>query len=419
VSKSEHNAAVLILSLRSAERWMACAALTVLGACSAGSVPGALPSQQLSADVPRVQPHSAGGASLVYSGTLTQTATGAGPKTLTVAEQVLASAGPGADSVVYHGSVTNAGGGSMAKASFQADVAQAKSHDRIGSNVELLKTFSTSGGVSVITTYGAGNGIVDELPEVPQARWNNGAAATESITDTTTGSSATDHYFADGSYTESGVPVEGRTASVQSYPDGNAIYQWPYEGASQNASISYSPPSGGKLDIDFVNTAQLLTTFYIIDSWYPTAEPLLAHDSFADEGSVELPSACGVSKTYGATAVRIDEKRTRLDVVFGNSETTQRTVYVSPRYGLLCYSVNDDLRTYYDYAVAAFESKPLTETQWQLTLGLHQASGVTSPIAQGSIALPLDAMLVDSQDGARLSEARSIYNALKHVRSHR
>jgi hypothetical protein len=397
---------------------MACAALTVLGACSAGNVPGALPSQP-SADALRVRPQAAAGASLTYAGTLVQTGIGGGSKSLNLTEQVLASPGAGAGSVVFHGAVTSNSSASTAKTSFEANVAQSKSHVRIGSNVDLVKLSSTSGGVTDIVTYGAGNGVFDELPEVPQSRWTNGAAATQSVVDSVTGSSATDRYAANGSYSQTGVPVEGRTADVQTYPDGNAIYEWPFEGASQNASIAYLPPDAGKLNITFVNTAQKVTTVYVIKSWYPTAEPVLAQDSIQDEGTATIPSTCGVSKTYGTKATKIVENRTRLDVVFGDYDVTQRTAYMSPKYGLLCYSESDDLSTYYDYTVVALESKPLTETKSQLTLGLHQAGGVTAAIAQDSVALPLDAMLVDAQDGSRLNEAQAIYKALKNVRNHR
>ena len=99
-----------------------------------------------------------------------------------------------------------------------------------------------------------------------------------------------------------------------------------------------------------------------IGVWYPAEPPPLASDSFLDAGTAAVPAACGVPAKYGRTATELVEQTTRLDIVFGEYETTQRTAYVASPYGLICQVVSDDLKTYYDYNAFALESKPLTET---------------------------------------------------------
>ena len=122
----------------------------------------------------------------------------------------------------------------------------------------------------------------------------------------------------------------------------------------------------------------------------PAVPPPLAADSFFDAGSVAVPKTCGVPAKYGRSATEIVEQSTRLDIVFGQYEPMQRTVYVASPYGMVCMVVSDDLKTYYDYNAFALESKPLTETMVNETLGLQQAKlPKQSATAATSPAVPL------------------------------
>ncbi len=359
------------------------------------------------------------GASLTYTGTFTQTQSHGGTTTLRVTQHVTTSdATIGGRAVVdYHGVQTESGTGATTT-TYDAYVAQVPSSTRSGSNVELVKESSSGSGISETTAYGPGNGVVDQIPEVPQARWTNTATRTQSVANSVQGSSARDSYRADGSYDEDAVPVEGLHATMQSYPDGNGAYQFPFQGGSTNSSINLAPPNHGKIDLLFVNATQHVTGYGKIGVWYPSVPPPLAADSFLDAGSVAVPKACGVPAKYGRSASEIVEQSTRLDIVFGQYETMQRTVYVASPYGMVCTVVSDDLKTYYDYNAFALESKPLTETMVNETLGLQQAKvpKQAAPAAT-SPAVPLDVRIRISTAAAHLAAERAIYHALTHARS--
>jgi hypothetical protein len=401
-------------------RYLLSLAFIATAGCSTGA-PAIAPLPANGASQDAVVSHSStpAGASLTYAGTFAQTQSHGGTTTLHVTQHVTTSAATiGGRAVVdYHGVQTESGTGA-ATTTYDAFVAQVPSSTRSGSNVELLKESSSGSGIRETTSYGSGNGVVDQIPEVPQARWTNTATRMQSIANSVQGSSARDSYRADGSYDENAVPVEGLHATMQSYPDGNGVYQFPFQGGSTNSSINLAPPNHGKIDLLFVNATQHITETAILGVWYPAVPPPLASDSFLDAGIVAVPAACGVPAKYGRTATEIVEQSTRLDIVFGEYETTQRTVYVSSAYGMLCMVVSDDLKTYYDYNAFALESKPLTDTTVNETLGLQQAKipKQAAPAGTGA-ALPLDVRFTDSRAAAHLAAERAIFHALTRGRS--
>jgi hypothetical protein len=249
---------------------------------------------------------------------------------------------------------------------------------------------------------------------VPQARWSNTASRVVTIDDSFAGSTSSETYNADGSYDQNSVPVEGRTASAQEYPDANAVYQFPYEGGSRNATVGFSPPVGGSLPVVFTNPP--FTQAYNVKSWYPSFPLVLATDAYQDLGTVSIPSSCGVPKSLATKAVEIVAKTSRLDIIFGEYETTTRTTYVAAPYGLVCLNVNDELQTFYDYTVLALESKPLTTDVSTIVVGLKTASVPKGAATEAfGAALPLDAHLALAYAARRLKAEHAIYNALAHV----
>ena len=278
------------------------AAFLALAACSGGGSQTALPaSPPAGAPAAMRATSQAAGASFAYRGTLQQSGSN-GKATFTVTQNVTTSQTTfgGRPVTDYHGVETATGKGSSLKTTSDAYVATVASTIRTGSDVELVKRESSdSTGITQTTIYGAGNGVYDQLPEVPQARWSNTAARTVSIANSVAGSSIDDVYHADGSYDEHAVPVEGRTASSQSYPDGYATYQFPYQGSPNNSTIAFSPPAGGKLQILFTNYLLHLTQLYTMNEWYPASPPPLASDAYQNAGTVAIPSACNVPKHYG------------------------------------------------------------------------------------------------------------------------
>jgi len=401
---------------------IAVAAAAFATGCSGSSTgSAAMPAVPQPANASAPSPWPSAGTTLEYRGSLTQTGSGS-TIDLAVDQQVTTGSATlhGHPAIVYHGKETESGKGSSETIAYDAEVLQRSSETRKGSDVVLVKFAShASSGLRETIEYGGGNGVFDQLPHVPQARWTNTAARTDSIFDSVAGSSLHDDYRADGSYAETGVPVEGRTSLAQSYPDGNALYQWPFEGGSYNSTIAISPPSKGAIHIVFTNAAAHVTEYAQLRDWYPRVPPLLASDAFVDLGTTAVPSACGTSKAYGKSATALSETRTRLDIIYGEYETTDRTSYVAAPYGVVCLIVHDDLKVYYDYTTFALVGKPLTETVTDETLGLRKASATNAALAEASAGMPLDAGMTARSAAARTRAAEAIYHSLHFVRRHR
>jgi hypothetical protein len=411
---------MLASRVRHARRGLVALAFLAAAGC-AGANPASAPLPV--AGVPQAaavsRSSAATGASFTYTGTFTQAQSHGATTTLHLTQHVTASAATiGGRAVTdYHGVQTESGKGA-ATTTYDAYIAQESSSTRSGTDVRLVKEVSSGSGVTETIAYDSNNGILDQLPEVPQARWSNSAARTQSIVNSVAGSSAFDTYRADGSYDESAVPVEGLHATMQSYPDGNGIYQFPFQGGATNSSINLAAPNAGKINILFVNATAHATGYGSVGVWYPSEPPPLANDSFVDAGTAAVPAACGVPAKYGRTATELVEQTTRLDIVFGEYETTQRTAYVASPYGLICQVVSDDLKTYYNYDAFALESRPLTETVVGETLGLQQAKvAKQAPRDVTSATIPLDVRVLATRAAAQLASERAIVHALTHGRS--
>jgi hypothetical protein len=157
-----------------------------------------------------------------------------------------------------------------------------------------------------------------------------------------------------------------------------------------------------------------------VKMWYPSDPLVLASNSYQDLGEAPIPSACKVPKSLGSKAVEIVSETTRLDIIYGEYETTKRATFVAQPYGLMCSNVSDTLQTYYDYAVLTLESKPLTTTVSVTTIGLQKATlakGAANATFGGYV--PLDAHLFVSYAARRLQRERAIFNALLRVRKNK
>lgn len=358
-----------------------------------------------------------------YAGTLRQTSTGSSPTTFAVVQRVTRRPTTLAGKVVteYQGVGTENGNGSSLKTNFDAFVAEVTSKIRTGSDVTLVKVLSSdSNGVSQRTVYDDGNRVVDQVPEIPEARWSNSAARSENIVDSVSSSTIDDLYRADGSYDESAIPVEGRTADLHSYSDGSAVYSFPLNGTRPNSSVSFLPPNKkGLLYVWFADAAAdplPATIEYVLRSWY-AATPILATDSFENIGLVRVPAACKVPRRYGRVASEIVERMTRLDVTFGQYETTSRTAYMSSPVGLVCLTVHDDLQVRYVYEPSfILSAKVLSETVSDEIVGLQRANITNASLpAIVSDAIPLESSAI-WRAAVRVEAARSILRSLQNLR---
>lgn len=384
-------------------------AILVLAGCSGGALPAASPNLPIAA---LERPASA---ALSYEGTLQQTNTGGVVKTFSVTERVTAASTAGRNVVDYRGQSVQTSKGIRSTTTFHALVGQVRSSIRQGNDVTRFKVaVDDSSGVRATTVYGKGNGVFDELPEVHGAQWRSTAARDVSGADSQAGSTFDDHYLADGSYDERAVPVEGRNASLQSYPDGNAIYQWPLGGTYLNSSIAYTPPKYGKLRVLFTDALQHVTDLIELHSWYPSRPLSLASDATKNAGTVRIPKACRVAPHFGTTATELDETVTRVDVAFGEYETTTRSAYLGAA-GLLCVHLHDVLETHYDYTALAFSQKPLNITAIDEVLGLREARGGSGTVVSSAPAIPVDANVTVANAALRLQDAAAIYTSLQRV----
>ncbi|HEY5424929.1 MAG TPA: hypothetical protein VIJ77_00085 [Candidatus Tumulicola sp.] len=396
--------------------WVALAALA--GCAGPGTSP---PAPSGPVDAVALKTHAAGwpieGASFAFAGTVRQT-TVVGGVTTHVSQSVAQKIRTTAETVRhrpvtdYRGTETDTGSGPPVKTTFDLYVAQVASKTRKGSDIWLLYATADSNGTQATTAPDAGNGIFDQLPEVPQARWTNTAARMQDVAGA--GVSIADRYAADGSYDESAIFSGGAKASLQSYGDGNAVYQWPYGDAPRNSTITFSPPSRRRIQIEFTDvTGFPVTEVFTVKTWYPSAPPVLAGDAFVDVGSADVPAACKLPAKFGKRATKLVENATRLDVVFGEYETLARTTYVTPPYGVVCLTLHDDVQTHYDYTTLQFSKATRSEATYDETLGLRTAH---VPNGSSSVALPLDvrASLVRAQQ--RSVTAQAIFDSLHLVR---
>jgi hypothetical protein len=251
-----------------------------------------------------------------------------------------------------------------------------------GVDVTEIGTSSTdSNGVSLQSALGSGNGLIEKLPNVPGAQWSNGAARTDSEKDPG-GETITATYAADGSYQEQLTFPEGGSAAVQTNADGSGVYQTPFNGATTaNSTVTVNAPSGGQIQLayELFGLGLPASGAFTLPVWYPQTPPVLASDTYIDEGATTLPSSCKAASSYtSANVEEIVETKSRLDTVTGEYESDRITQYTSSSYGLLCAIVSDDLKTYYDYGgqslgVIAFSPNPLRETAVSETLALQSA----------------------------------------------
>jgi hypothetical protein len=362
------------------------------------------------------------GDAFVYAGTLNQTlraygATSHTASTVTESVRTTATNVDGRAAIEYDGTDEETGSGAASRGSFLADVAEVPSKARRGADVTLLRLqTSNSDGVTTSTEFGPGNGVFDEVPEVPQAQWSDSASRTE-WTDNQ-GVHIHDVYSENGSYDERERFSKGVKASLQTFADGNADYQWPSGIGTPNSNMSFSAPAKGLIQIEFTyGNGFPITQLATLRDWYATVPPVLASDVFEDHGRTPVPKSCATAKQYAGVATQLVEQETQLDIVFGEHETITRTAYVEPSDGLVCLVVHDVLTQRYDYAGLVFSYAPIQETVTDETLGLQRARLSTARAATATAAaMPLDARIDAWRAALRLEEARSIFHSLPHLR---
>jgi hypothetical protein len=286
-----------------------------------------------------------------------------------------------------------------------------------------LKT-SDSSGVSTTTTTGAGNGVLDELPQVPQAQWTNSAARTY-VENDSSGITIDNAYNADGSYTGSVQFPQGGSSQVTENNDGSGLYVFPLLGAPTPSQLSFSAVDAtSSITIGFQDNADApLTLYATFPSWFPSVPPVLASDTFVDYGQSALPGSCNVGANMPKQATRIDETRVQLDTVFGEIDTNTTSSYVAGPYGAICTVVKDKLVYYYDFTgqsafLNQFANVPIQETDTSETLAMQSATIAAASTARRTASSTLGGYAGFASPSflhAQLALAKRHIAAVKHL----
>lgn len=225
------------------------------------------------------------------------------------------------------------------------------------------------------------NAILDMIPEMASAAWNNNAAETLVATDPD-GVSVTQTVNATGSYTETiADPVIGNTTATENN-DGSGTVNSPsiafFGSGGTGTNISIAAVSANTITITVTGVGYAPpqpSAVLHLTAWY-AASPTLATDHFTDMGMSAMPAGCDAA-TFGANGMHLREVKTRLDTIFGANETETIDTWVVPGVGPACIQTNDSTNMFYDFTGQSFTftdifgSTPAQTTTTAETIGLQ------------------------------------------------
>lgn len=286
-------------------------------------------------------------------------------------------------------------------------------------------TSSDTLGERTIVKLGAGNGLVDILPETGQAWSNNGAQT--SVTNEADGTSETRTYAADGSYEDTTTYPQGSqftpqpaplTATIVENGNGSGSYSLPLFGSQPNVTISFGTPNpAGQVPIVVAAAAKVIETATPA-AFYSPAPKLYAETDAGSLGQT-IPAACKAGVAFGTVGNAIVQTAKRIDTILGTIETLSQTSYVVPKYGVACIALTDTTDSYYDYtgqsnvglAGIAFNggATPTETDRIATTLGLTGATLQTMSLRERATGGTTAATVAT---GMRLANARSNFLAL-------
>jgi len=265
---------------------------------------------------------------------------------------------------------------------------------------------------------GAGNGVVDMLPETGGSTWTNNARLTTAETDPD-GQTSNRLVNDDGSYSETDSFPDGTSSSAFSNADGSGLYKV-LKGSPIETDYTYAAPAGGQIAITVTEpgaSPQPSPIVFTVPDWLPAGG--LASDAYLDNGLVTIPAACVLPVTFGAQGSDIAEHHTSVDPIFGTVDNTVVHTYVVQGRGVACVTRADVLTAFYDFSgqngLAFFEGKPIQFTVIDETIGLQSetvlASGERRPaqlVARGA------ARLVDA---VRMHSAKTMQTTVRRARA--
>jgi hypothetical protein len=219
------------------------------------------------------------------------------------------------------------------------------------STVSIVSSNATdSNGAQYINQYGAGNGLLDVLPETAGPFGPNNAALTYTENDPASfGRGRTTN--ADGSYTEQDTDTFGDVQTINGLSDLSGTYD---STQFDGLSFTLTKPTGTPPTITvtlFAETNNGLVNegSLTILSWIPTTLTQPSVETDTDNAGVSFPTACQVPAKYGTTGHQLVATINRVDAALGNAEVQTTTTYTAPSVGPVCIQIADTVNTFYDY----------------------------------------------------------------------
>jgi hypothetical protein len=261
--------------------------------------------------------------------------------------------------------------------------------------VKFLGSATSTNGATYGTTIAAGNGLVDVLPESSGAITPaNTAAETTSEVDQD-GENLTRIVASNGTYSETGSNVDGSTFSATANVDGSGTYTFPLIQASPETSYTVSAPtpipSGGGDEINIALSVPAALTGNpdptgtpdviegAVNVWYPVPISFSA-ESLTDNGAATPPGACAIPSSLSKSANEIEDVKSTVDPVFGETDLTTTDTYTEDNIGVVCVRLDDVVSQYYDLSgqtqsiPLGFSSTPFQVTTTNETLGITNAT---------------------------------------------
>jgi hypothetical protein len=243
-----------------------------------------------------------------------------------------------------------------------------------------------SNGARFKNQYGAGNGVVDVLPESSGTFGPNNAALTYDEIDPAL---FTRHRVvaAGGSYVEQGTDAFNDVQTITARADLSAFVD-----ANQYSGLNFDitkPNGSGQIVITVKTSAGASRGTLTIPSWIPagTAQPSTETD--VNNGSKPFPAGCNVPAKYGTSGNQIVQTINRIDAALGNLETQTTTTWVGAGVGPVCIQLTDAVQTFYDYTLqngsilfVSGNAQPIQLTTIAETLTLQSATTSNGKITQ-------------------------------------
>jgi hypothetical protein len=308
-----------------------------------------------------------------------------------------------------------------------------------GTSSQLLdygSQFADEAGDTTTTMYSP-QAILDELPEMPGAQWSNGPGATidEALAGNSSGSAITSvrTVNSDGSYSENttyppnySAPGYTGVGQIQENTDGSGTFSFVANGGA--IAITYSKPEPQPTGAPLITVNEYLglnTTVkpyatFQLPTWYGNA-PALYNESDLDEGTVTVPAACGLAKTFPSQATAIAQTISRTDTILGYTEQQTTTNYVAAGYGNLCTISKDTQTFYYDFngdqPFVYTQAPPLQITTVAETLALQPGSVVGGTPMKVAVGTALQASFRRAVSNVRQTRTMQLVRAAQSLRA--